>query len=410
MKQKWLLALLLLTYLFFRIYKLPLNLNFSDDQGKMLLDTYKIWQEKKLVLIGPPTSISADGRCFFQGPAMYYLLAPVMAVFNWQVIAGSYYFISLNLISLILIYFSTKKFFGQKAGLIAAASFALFPETVFHSKFVWNPNFLPLISSLIISLLADLWPMQPKLKILLIGLLLGLGLQFHYQILVLSLVLIACLTFKSKAKLQTIFILAAGFIAGYLPIIIFELRNNFYNLKTIYFIFRQGGTDQGFQLHPYYFISFLPFIFTYFFGYLAKLSKSQKWLNLIIILFFGWSAFASWKQINTNRGMPGNWRLPYAQKAREIIQNENPTNFNIVNLISGDTRAHALRYLLTVKDIDPMGVEDYPQATTLYVISPKSKKETQSHPVWEIQSFMGKITQHWPLDPNNQFHLYLMTK
>jgi hypothetical protein len=409
MKYKWHLCLLLLVYFFFRLYQLPSNLNFSDDQGRILLETYNIWQEKKLTLIGPPTSVSVDGRQFFHGSITYYFLMPIMALFNWQVIAGSYFLIGLNLISLFLIYFSAKKLFGYKSGIISALAFAVFPETVFYTKFIWNPNYLFLISSLIISLLAGLWNLKPSLKNIFIGILLGLGLQFHYQVILLSLILVPYLFLKSKSKLSTLALTVLGFCLGYLPIIIFELRNNFYNLKTIYFILRQGGTSQTSLVQNHYYLSFIPFIIVYFFGYLTKLSKTQKWLNFVIGLFLGWSVFASWNQINTNRGMPGDWRFPYLQQAAKVIQDQNPNNFNIANIISGDTRAHALRYLLTVKNIQPMGFEDYPQAQNLYVISSLSEKETKNHPVWEIQSFNGKITQHWPLDPNNQFHLYLMT-
>ena len=96
---------LIALFIFLRLYQLPLELNFSMDQGITLLKIFELWQEKKLTLIGPESSIKAlNGRAFFHGPWIYYFLLPVMLISNWNPLAGSYLFIGLNLLGLILLF------------------------------------------------------------------------------------------------------------------------------------------------------------------------------------------------------------------------------------------------------------------------------------------------------------------
>ena len=93
----------------------------------------------------------------------------------------------------------------------------------------------------------------------------------------------------------------------------------------------------------------------------------------------------------------------------KIIISENKKNYNIANLLSGDTRAQDLRYLLTINNNPPMGVEDYPAADWLFVVSRYDRLKTKNDPVWEISSFTpSEILEVWPIQ--NGINLYLMKK
>jgi hypothetical protein len=411
MKKLWpALTLLTLVYLFFRVFNLTNNLNFSADQGQILLKTYEIWQKKEIALIGPPTSFTFEGRYFFHGPAVYYLLAPMMALGGWQVLAGSAFIIGLNLVALWLIFFSGKKLFGPKVGFLSAFGFAIFPEAVYYSRFVWNPNFLPLTGALILCLVAGMWPLKTTWRTFLIGFLFGLGLQFHFQTVLLILVAGIYWISKSKNKFKTCLLIGAGFVLGYLPLILFELRNNFYNLRTIWFVLKFGGFNKA-QLPPsYYFLIWLPFLFVFGTGFLFKLAGKQKWVYIIFAGLFLWWFLSSWSQTQGNRGMPTGWRYPYAQKASQIIEQQKLTNVNVADLLSGDTRAYAQRYLLTVKRVKLLDVDAYPQADYLFVISRDDAAKVAAYPVWEIQSFNGQIKEKWQLDERGIFWLYLFSK
>ena len=151
--KKYCLLFLVFIFLFLRFYNLPKVFNFSMDQGKTLLTIYQLWQDKKFTLIGPESSIKTNmGRTFFHGPWIYYFLLPVMLIANWNPFTGAYLFIGLNLLALIILFKAIKQGFGFRTALISSFLFTFTPNVVRFSQFFWNPNFLPLVSSLIIFL------------------------------------------------------------------------------------------------------------------------------------------------------------------------------------------------------------------------------------------------------------------
>lgn len=402
---------ILIIAVFLRTYNLKQNVNYSDEQGKFLLETYQIWMNKEVKLIGPPTSFEYQGRKFFQGPVMYYLLIPELLIFNWHPLATSGFIISLNLFSILLVYLSVRKSFGVIGARLSAFLYAIFPVAVYYSKFVWNPNFLPLIGSLILAFLTELITLSWKAKVLMIGFLLGLGLQFHFQTTLLVAAILIYLLINTNKKLSTFFITIFGFLIGYLPIVLFEFRNNFYNLRTIWFVFKNGGFTTKNTLPKYYFLIFLPFLF-YFLGKIPnivnKYKKAVTWSIIVIaVILFTPSLITILKE---SPGMPPKWRFIYAQKAANIIVEQNLENINVANIVTPGTRAYGQRYLLTIRQQTIMDIDEYPDSEHLFVISNKNKQETAAYPVWEIQSFEGSITQSWLLDNSGIFKLFLLSK
>lgn len=403
--------LIIFVYFFLRLFNLENNVNFSDDQGKILLSVLDIWTNKKPVLIGPPTSFSFEGRYFYHGPITYYVLLPAMVLGNWNVLFGSYIVILVNFIALILIYLATKKIFGMTSGLIAASLFAVFPDAVYYTKFIWNPNFLPVVSSIILALIVGLGKFGLKLRMFLTGLFFGIGLQFHYQFILVILPVTIYLMFKNKEKLRTLSYIILGFAVGYSPVILFELRNSFYNTQTILFLIRNKVFMSESQPPSYYFLSLAPFIFFY----LASIAfwikgRVQPFTTVVAIFIILGSTFSSTLMLFNNRGMPKNWRYTDAEKVAKIISNENLNNYNVANLLSGDTRAYSLRYLLRISNSNPLGEMDYPNANNLFVLSYLDDKNTQNNSVWEISSFKGVIKKKWLIESNPDINLYLMTK
>ena len=58
-------------FLWLRLYHIEERMNFSMDQGQSMLKAWEIWNEKKMVLIGPIASQTVNGRHFFHGPITY---------------------------------------------------------------------------------------------------------------------------------------------------------------------------------------------------------------------------------------------------------------------------------------------------------------------------------------------------
>ena len=43
---------------------------------------------------------------------------------------------------------------------------------------------------------------------------------------------------------------------------------------------------------------------------------------------------------------------------------------------------------LVAGGVNPLGIDKYPEADVLYVISPHSESESKKNPAWELQSFV----------------------
>jgi len=61
--------------------------------------------------------------------------------------------------------------------------------------------------------------------------------------------------------------------------------------------------------------------------------------------------------------------------------------FNVATTISGDTRSMPIRFLLSSYGKQPLGVENYPEAEAIYLISNDDEKHVALYTVWEVSSY-----------------------
>lgn len=393
-----------------RLYNLEKVVNFSMDQGTTFLKLFDIWLTKKIPLIGPESSLKAiNGLSFFHGPWVYYLLLPLALIDRWNPLSASYLFIFLNLLALIFLY----KIIVKRFGLFVALTFCLIYSLDFinirYSQFAWNPNFLIFTSSFILGLFFIINNMNFKKISFLFGLLFGFSLSFHYLSLLLFLPFCG-FWILNKSRNFSFKFLFLGFLIPLIPQLVFELRHNFYNLRIIFLVFSGKGSNSiswPFPIH--YFLIFLPFFYlivTLSIQYIYKNNHLLAYL-LLIIITVGLFARAI-KQSQIAYTMPSGWNLSGIQKVSKIIIEENKKDFNIVNLLSGDTRDYPMRYFLTVANFKPMEVNEYPQAKYLFILSRKDQKTTNNS-VWEISSFCP-CSIVWTKEIQNQIFLSLLKK
>lgn len=96
-------------------------------------------------------------------------------------------------------------------------------------------------------------------------------------------------------------------------------------------------------------------------------------------------------------------------KMSGIIAADKKEEFNIVDILTGDSRALALRYLLTIKNHPPMDVISYPRAKYLYVYARIPIEEILAGSMWETDGVKpAKILNRWQI--NNDIYLYLLQK
>lgn len=355
-------------YLFPRLYNIQNQLEYSYDQGFQLMDTFDMVKTHKIRLIGPEvTSKVFQGRQFFIGPQYYYILAILGTISRWSPLIIT---ILINIIEsiffLIFVKFVFKKF-GLLATLVTSITIAFSPYLVSHGRFFWNPHFILPISFLFVIYFDNL---------LIASLLWGLAFSFHYTAAFWAFPIFISLFYKKRFNLKNILIIISGFIIGDLPFFLFELRHNFYNIKTISMVFTH--TSGASEYSPHYFI--YPLFTLVIWGLLLLSRKFKKPFYLLLLLFLFLKTDPGLDQIK-------GWNYPEQLKVRNLIlQNGCPKNYNIAATMQGDTRFHSLRFLLIAKNCPPNSEEDYSRNDILYLLAPNNRRpETET--VWEVNSF-----------------------
>ena len=288
MKQKKFIFLSLFILIIFggflRLYKIKTLGTFHSDQAIELTHTLEILRGK-LRLIGIKTSISE----VHNGAVMYYLLAPLLWLFKYDPVAGGILQSLLSLATIPLIFILGKKMANNLTGLMAAFFVAISPLLISYSRQTLLAFYPLFFSALILLILNSLLEKFSLKKTFLLGLLLGFSLQIHYLTITwffLALISPYFLFKKKKKKLFPFFILLiSGFIAGLLPLIIFELRHDFFNTRMLFSYF-QENTSTAFSQQ--YFLKFWPLVLE------ELLLTKQTFLatvSFILIIFLSFKRF-----------------------------------------------------------------------------------------------------------------------
>ena len=222
-------------FAFLRFYHLPQRIGFGWDEERDARAVGEILNGD-LKLIGPRV-LSDTG--FFLAPYFFYLLAPFYAFSRLSPYATVYFSVFYNLTFFIISFLVLKKLFSQKVALLFLAFWAVNPHTLSFDTGAWNPVLIPLAFMVFLYLLA-------KPKGFFLGFIWGLGISFHVQFLLLAPMFIPLLR-KDKKKLVNVLL---GFILSFAPLILFDLKNNFLNLRLINDFLLTGGTRNYFSFLP----------------------------------------------------------------------------------------------------------------------------------------------------------------
>lgn len=287
-------SLIILTAAFLRFYRISDYMTFLGDEGRDVLIAKGIL-EGHFTLLGPRSS-AAD---FFYGPIYYYIITPFLWLFRLDPVGPAVLVALIGIATVYLTYKVTKEFFGFKAAAVASILYAVSPLVISYSRSSWNPNPLPFFSILILYLSYKAVESATWKKFFVIGILIGIALQLHYLALFIA-VVVGAFLFFSKLHLRTpirkllisygqIFV---GFIVGFSPFLVFEVRHGFPNIKTIFsFIF-----SNAFQSSYGDNISFFNIVKDVFFRLFARLvtdfPKPEHFYNFLgqetLLFFWQW--------------------------------------------------------------------------------------------------------------------------
>jgi 4-amino-4-deoxy-L-arabinose transferase-like glycosyltransferase len=244
--------LIILAGAFLRLYRIKDYIVFLGDEGR---DALVVWNilHGHLTLLGPTASVGG----FFLGPIYYYMMAPFLLLFNYDPVGPAVMVALFGLATIYLLYRVVTQFFGKPAGLIASLLYATSPIVVSFSRSSWNPNVVPFFT---LATFYSLYKAEIKNSgklFVLSGFLMGILLQLHYLATFVGAIMFFYVLFDSliHKKLRTVvrkyLLLFVGFIIGFSPFLLFEIRHHFTNtLNVINFILKSGDTGAGGQFFP----------------------------------------------------------------------------------------------------------------------------------------------------------------
>ncbi len=217
---------------------------FTFDQGRDFLTLSKIVNEHKLQLIGPPTG-PIDG--VFHGVWWFWFLAPFFYLVkgNPEQLVTIYNISSTLIIFLFFYICNTIK--NRVCGIIGAFFIAISPTFIRYSSQIWHPNIVPIaMLGLFLTVLLYLKKCSP---FFMIGILLGVIFEFHigFGTFFVPAFLIALLLSGIRPTSKEIALGIGGFIFWAIPRLIFDMRHDFLQLKSVVnYIHWSPGRSKGF--------------------------------------------------------------------------------------------------------------------------------------------------------------------
>ncbi len=391
-----------------RLWRFEELMTFSSDQALFLNEVWQMVETRKISLVGPMViSKIIEGRGFFTGPLLYYFLTPLAFLTNWNVISMTKLFMIIWWLTGVILFFWIGKSKDWWVGLSAYALYTVFPYLLTYNRLLWNPSFLPLLGIFFFWLLF-LIKQEPRLRLWLgLGLIIGLGINFHYGAFVWFLIAFGFWLsglVKKKWNFIAILFLFGGIVIGDLPWFVFELRHDFYNLRTVVlFLSHSRETEIGFRSFIFPLIPLVFWVWGIFISFLKKKSEFLAILSFVLV-FSAFLLMIDWNQTE-GLSMPKNWNvLRQREVAKMICEEIGDYPFEIAATINGDTRATDLRWWLEREDCQPMGVEGYQSATILYLVS-TSTRNPEDEKVYEINSLRPfKIEEQIDLGDNYIFY------
>src|SRR3990167_5012179 len=358
-KKTLALFLIFLAGFIVRFYNYPQRINFSAEQG-LALGTSADYVKEKFTLLGQRTFLrtTSKGHLLFSGALYNYSLIPLQLIFDYDPFPITIVYTLLNIFTAAVLFFLVKKVFNSTVAFYSLILFLFNAEMVSRSMYFWILHTIPLISILSLYLIWKLKKTGSDSATLMLGILGGIAFTLEYfYFFTIVLVLIFTIIFSMK-KVQHSLLYVLGTAIGAYTIIAFDMRNNFYHTMTLWQYF------------------------------LDKVSSMNKMLVIVFIALYILINLNS-KQISFNSAVGMSRGLTYSivLEAAKSIGDDNPHNFNIVDLPDNDFRAYRFRYLVkNLSDKKPAGVEDYTNISTLYVFGDRNFNLARQQP-WEIDTF-----------------------
>lgn len=407
------LILILISFVFIRQFRYLQLLTCGQDTGVHFMQAYNFYITKDISLIGPPSDLKVEGREFYFGPAINYLPLPFLLSFGWNQRSVSYLIIILELVALLSVFWIlSSKYKKRLAGFLFLIIYSFSPLTVHPARLYWNPTFIFPLSTILIAFLLSLKNFRNYEKAIMfsIGIIIGVGFQFHYSFMFAALIALIWIINTKRFTIRNFLLICLGFALGFSPIIIFEIRNQFYNTLTILKLYQTRELLDYSKTRLFYYYPVIPFLFITIALFLARISTKHRFFVIATVTLFTVIWYISTlPKAQTGISMPQGWNCQGYEKMKDIIIREDKYPYNLLDQLTGESRALYLRGILTVSGNPPLSITDYPSSRYLYVFTKNPANDVLKSDQWEIQVLKpARLLKGWHIQSG--INLYLLEK
>lgn len=217
--------------IFLRFFRIEENFIFSGEVGHNFLAIKNAIISREIPLIGPPTS----HPWLYFGPLFYWIFGPLLWLAKFNPLAGAYFGAASGILVIFLNYLVVKEIFGEKTALFSSFLIAISPLWLQFSREARFFSFvLPFVYLFLWVLMGGVKLAHPWGVKLLLGLLLGMMLNFHYTALIfIPVVLSLVLTKNLRMGRRESLISFIGFLIPNLPLSVYDLGHQFKMISSL---------------------------------------------------------------------------------------------------------------------------------------------------------------------------------
>jgi 4-amino-4-deoxy-L-arabinose transferase-like glycosyltransferase len=233
------LVLIIAISAFFRLYKITQYMTFLGDEGRDAMIVRNLLVHADPILVGPGTSVGN----MYLGPLYYYFMAPGLLLSGFSPVGPAVQIAILGVITVGLVWYITKSWFGARGALVAAGLYAIAPTIIIYARSSWNPNIMPFFALLSIWAIWKIWQEEKYSWFWVLGISFAFVMQSHYLGLLLFpaiaifWVLAIKKAWKDKAKRRRILkyslISLGAFVILMSPLVVFDARHGWRNLGSM---------------------------------------------------------------------------------------------------------------------------------------------------------------------------------
>lgn len=383
--------LIIISGLWVRFYNFEDRITFGSEQARSLVVSANYLKYKPSLLGQEYFRVNSKGHKLFAGSLFNYSLVPLLILFKYDPTLITAYFAVLNIATGLVIYYLVKKMTNKHVALISLTLFIFNSYMAYHSMFIWILNYLPLVGMLSLYLTWKIFRKKAhNIDFLLLGILSGIGFGMEYLYILAVIPVVYFLIRYAAKKITTFTLFLLGSVLGDITQVIFDLKHDFYHLKTLWQYTLDtihGVSGAGFIY--YHFLDFWPLFILIAALIIYRIGLKNKLASVLIIcLYLIVNLNSSLINYKLPVGMPEHLNISKIKEASKLIADKTSGSFNVATLYDFDTRGYVLRYFVEyVYKKTPLGELEYPISNELYTLSHVDYKFDSVYTPWELNVF-----------------------